>query len=52
MQNVLNQIRALEIVLYSGKCKNPYALKNKILKLKSSLQQVKQKKSWEDYLSK
>lgn len=50
--NILNQIKALENVLYSGKCKNPYALKNKIAKLKSSLIIQQNKKMWEDYLSK
>lgn len=52
MRNLLNQIKALETVLQSGKCKNPYALKNKIAKLKSSLQKSIITKSWEDYLSK
>ena len=52
MQRILNQIKALEIVLQSGKCKNPYALKNKIAKLKSSLIAHQNKKMWDDYLSK
>lgn len=52
MQRVLNQIKALETVLQSGKCKNPFALKNKIAKLRSSLQKSATIKSWEDYLSK
>lgn len=47
-----SQIRVLENILASGKTKNPFALKNKIKKLRSSLQQVKQNKAWEDYLSK
>ena len=52
MNNVESQIRVLENILASGKTKNPFALKNKIKKLKISLQQINQKKAWENYLSK
>lgn len=52
MNNTESQIKVLENILALGKTKNPFALKNKIKKLRSSLQQVKQNKAWEDYLSK
>lgn len=52
MSNTESQIKVLEDILASRKTKNPFALKNKIKKLRSSLQKTKQIKSWKDYLSK
>lgn len=46
------QIKALENVLYSGKCKNIFALKKKIAKLRISLIIEENKRTWENYLSK
>ena len=52
MNNTESQIRVLENILASGKAKNPFALKNKIKKLRTSLNKIKQSRSWEEYLSK
>lgn len=52
MNNLEYQIRVLENILASRKAKNPFAIKNKIKKLRTSLHLQKQKNAWNDYLSK
>lgn len=52
MTKIEMQIKALENVLYSGKCKNTFSLKKKIAKLRTSLSIQENRKTWENYLSK
>ncbi len=52
VRKIESQIYALEKMLNEGKCKNKYAVQNKIRNLRTSLQEKQKQKAWEDYLSK
>jgi hypothetical protein len=48
----INQIKALSIRLNSGQVKNPYAIKNKIEKLKKEIESINRGKAWTNFLAK
>lgn len=47
----IKQINALSIRLRSGQVKNPYAIKNKIEKLKKEIENINRGKAWTNFLA-
>jgi hypothetical protein len=49
--NIQAQIKALEIILMSGKCQNKYAIQNKIKALKRKVSGNKKNVAWSNFLA-
>jgi len=49
--NIKSQIKAINKAIENGKCKNPYAAKNKVNQLKKKAAKLLQQNNWNNFLS-